>query len=169
MCFSINDLDDLTEQALYLNDLNPHGLGKEMVLAGWQHNSKWVIVLPNRIGDDNETTIHHGMSMGWDNKMKLGMWIGFIIIAVISSSKRCPPNETCFKYSICSVLVSAIVVSFIDSYKMEIRYWNCQEFTFWKWINIAYRYFISLADAIDLCPRQQPQSMSSQPAMYLIQ
>ncbi|CAH2016218.1 unnamed protein product [Acanthoscelides obtectus] len=36
----INDLDDLTDQALYLNDLNPHGLSKELVLAGWQHNSK---------------------------------------------------------------------------------------------------------------------------------
>lgn len=37
---SINDLDELPEQGLFLNDLNPHGLSKEMVLAGWQHNSK---------------------------------------------------------------------------------------------------------------------------------
>ncbi|KAJ8919156.1 hypothetical protein NQ315_012142 [Exocentrus adspersus] len=36
----INDLDELPEQGLYLNDLNPHGLSKELVLAGWQHNSK---------------------------------------------------------------------------------------------------------------------------------
>ncbi|CAH1111121.1 unnamed protein product [Psylliodes chrysocephalus] len=36
----INDLDDLVDQALYLNDLNPHGLSKELVLAGWQHNSR---------------------------------------------------------------------------------------------------------------------------------
>lgn len=38
--FRINDLDELPEQGLFLNDLNPHGLSKEMVLAGWQHNSK---------------------------------------------------------------------------------------------------------------------------------
>ncbi|KAG5877871.1 hypothetical protein JTB14_031387 [Gonioctena quinquepunctata] len=40
----VNDLDDLTDQALYLNDLNPHGLSKELVLAGWQHNSKLEIL-----------------------------------------------------------------------------------------------------------------------------
>ncbi|KAF5295128.1 hypothetical protein FQA39_LY13279 [Lamprigera yunnana] len=36
----INDLDELPELGIYLNDLNQHGLSKEMVLAGWQHNSK---------------------------------------------------------------------------------------------------------------------------------
>ncbi|KAF5299447.1 hypothetical protein FQR65_LT01027 [Abscondita terminalis] len=36
----INDLDELTERGLFLNDLNFHGLSREMVLAGWQHNSK---------------------------------------------------------------------------------------------------------------------------------
>lgn len=36
----INDIEELPELGLYLNDLNPHGLSKEMVLAGWQHNSK---------------------------------------------------------------------------------------------------------------------------------
>ncbi|XP_031334521.1 soluble guanylate cyclase 89Db-like isoform X1 [Photinus pyralis] len=36
----INDLDELTERGIFLNDLNQHGLGKEMVMAGWQHNSK---------------------------------------------------------------------------------------------------------------------------------
>ncbi|XP_044761519.1 soluble guanylate cyclase 89Da-like [Coccinella septempunctata] len=40
----INDLDELPEQGLYLNDLNPHGLSREMVLAGWQHNSKLEIM-----------------------------------------------------------------------------------------------------------------------------
>ncbi|KAJ8937791.1 hypothetical protein NQ318_012271 [Aromia moschata] len=40
----INDLDELPELGLYLNDLNPHGLSKELVLAGWQHNSKLEIM-----------------------------------------------------------------------------------------------------------------------------
>lgn len=29
---------------LYLNDLNPHGLSKELVMAGWQHCSKLEIM-----------------------------------------------------------------------------------------------------------------------------
>lgn len=37
---SINDINELPELGLYLNDLNQHGLSKEMVLAGWHHNSK---------------------------------------------------------------------------------------------------------------------------------
>ncbi|XP_076255247.1 soluble guanylate cyclase 89Db-like [Rhynchophorus ferrugineus] len=36
----INDIGELNLQSLYLNDLNSHGLSREMVLAGWQHNSK---------------------------------------------------------------------------------------------------------------------------------
>lgn len=36
----INDISELPDQGLYLNDLNPHGLSKEMVLTGWQSNSK---------------------------------------------------------------------------------------------------------------------------------
>ncbi|XP_050314807.1 soluble guanylate cyclase 89Da-like [Anthonomus grandis grandis] len=36
----INDIGELTGQSLFLNDLNFHGLSREMVLAGWQHNSK---------------------------------------------------------------------------------------------------------------------------------
>lgn len=27
-----------------MNDLNPHGLSKEMVMAGWQHNSRLELV-----------------------------------------------------------------------------------------------------------------------------
>lgn len=38
--FSVNNISELPDQGLYLNDLNQHGLSKEMVLAGWQNNSK---------------------------------------------------------------------------------------------------------------------------------
>lgn len=30
----INNLDELREMGLYLNDLNPHGLSREMVFSG---------------------------------------------------------------------------------------------------------------------------------------
>ena len=40
----INNLDELHGMSLYLNDLNPHGLSRELVLAGWQHFSKLEIM-----------------------------------------------------------------------------------------------------------------------------
>ncbi|KAH1020983.1 hypothetical protein HUJ04_010562 [Dendroctonus ponderosae] len=39
-CPVVNDIGELPDQGLYLNDMNPHGLAKELVLAGWQNNSK---------------------------------------------------------------------------------------------------------------------------------
>ncbi|XP_068082929.1 soluble guanylate cyclase 89Db [Anabrus simplex] len=36
----INNLDELPNMGLYLNDLNLHGLSREMVLTGWQHCSR---------------------------------------------------------------------------------------------------------------------------------
>lgn len=36
----INSVEELHGMGLFLNDLNPHGLSKEMVMAGWQHCSR---------------------------------------------------------------------------------------------------------------------------------
>jgi len=38
--YRINNMDELPNMGLYLNDLNLHGLSREMVLAGWQHCSR---------------------------------------------------------------------------------------------------------------------------------
>ncbi|KAH8276814.1 hypothetical protein KR026_001374 [Drosophila bipectinata] len=40
----IENLDELHGIGLYLNDLNPHGLSRELVMAGWQHCSKLEIM-----------------------------------------------------------------------------------------------------------------------------
>ncbi|TMW51854.1 hypothetical protein DOY81_003099 [Sarcophaga bullata] len=40
----IENLDELHAIGLYLNDLNPHGLSRELVMAGWQHCSKLEIM-----------------------------------------------------------------------------------------------------------------------------
>ncbi|ALC45282.1 Gyc-89Da [Drosophila busckii] len=40
----IENLDELHGIGLYLNDLNPHGLSRELVMAGWQHCSKLEIL-----------------------------------------------------------------------------------------------------------------------------
>lgn len=37
----INSLDELLNMGLYLNDLNPHGMSRELVLAGWQHCGRY--------------------------------------------------------------------------------------------------------------------------------
>lgn len=37
---SINNLEELREMGLYLNDLNPHGLSREMVFSGFSHYSR---------------------------------------------------------------------------------------------------------------------------------
>lgn len=47
----INDINELPELGIFLNDLNQHGMSKEMVLAGWQHNSKLEVMF-----DDAEQT-----------------------------------------------------------------------------------------------------------------
>nr|CAD7455710.1 unnamed protein product [Timema tahoe] len=36
----VNNLDELSNMGLFLNDLNLHGLSREMVLAGWHHCSR---------------------------------------------------------------------------------------------------------------------------------
>ncbi|XP_005183922.1 soluble guanylate cyclase 89Db [Musca domestica] len=40
----IENLDELHGIGLYINDLNPHGLSRELVMAGWQHCSKLEIM-----------------------------------------------------------------------------------------------------------------------------
>lgn len=36
----VNNLDELQAMSLFMNDLNLHGLSRELVLAGWQHCSR---------------------------------------------------------------------------------------------------------------------------------
>lgn len=38
----INNLEDMDELGLHLNDLSLHGHGREMAMAGWQHNSRFL-------------------------------------------------------------------------------------------------------------------------------
>lgn len=39
-CHRINNLEELREMGLFLNDLNPHGLSREMVFSGFSHYSR---------------------------------------------------------------------------------------------------------------------------------
>ncbi|KAK9758685.1 hem-NO-binding [Popillia japonica] len=64
----INNLDELPEQGLYLNDLNSHGLSKEMVLAGWQHNSKLEIMFDAAENKADELSKSYALQDEWKRK-----------------------------------------------------------------------------------------------------
>lgn len=38
--FRISNIDELAGMGLFINDLNLHGLSRELVMAGWQHFSR---------------------------------------------------------------------------------------------------------------------------------
>ena len=52
-------MDELHGMGLYLNDLNPHGLSKEMVMAGWQHFSRLELLVEKeeQRSDELETSL----------------------------------------------------------------------------------------------------------------
>uniref|UniRef100_A0A1B0EW13 guanylate cyclase n=1 Tax=Lutzomyia longipalpis TaxID=7200 RepID=A0A1B0EW13_LUTLO len=56
----INNLDELHNMGLFLNDLNAHGLSREMVMAGWQHFSKleYTFEREEQRSDELETSLH---------------------------------------------------------------------------------------------------------------
>nr|XP_023019208.1 soluble guanylate cyclase 89Db-like [Leptinotarsa decemlineata] len=64
----INDLGDLKDQALYLNDLNPHGLSKELVLAEWQHNSKLEVMFDEAEQRSNELDTNYTLLETWKRR-----------------------------------------------------------------------------------------------------
>ncbi|KAJ3650329.1 hypothetical protein Zmor_022024 [Zophobas morio] len=64
----INDLDELPEQGLFLNDLNQHGLSKEMVLAGWQHNSKLEIMFDKEAQRSDELEKSYELLDTWKRR-----------------------------------------------------------------------------------------------------
>ncbi|XP_059611883.1 soluble guanylate cyclase 89Db-like isoform X2 [Phlebotomus argentipes] len=56
----INNLDELHNMGLFLNDLNAHGLSREMVMAGWQHFSRleYTFEREEQRSDELETSLH---------------------------------------------------------------------------------------------------------------
>ncbi|XP_018562428.1 soluble guanylate cyclase 89Db-like [Anoplophora glabripennis] len=64
----INDISELPDQGLYLNDLNPHGLSKEMVLAGWQNNSKLELMFDKAEQRATELENNYSLLNTWKNR-----------------------------------------------------------------------------------------------------
>ncbi|XP_030374686.1 soluble guanylate cyclase 89Db [Scaptodrosophila lebanonensis] len=61
----IEDLDELHGIGLYLNDLNPHGLSRELVMAGWQHCSKLEIMFEKEEQRSDELEKSLGLADSW--------------------------------------------------------------------------------------------------------
>ncbi|XP_055371679.1 soluble guanylate cyclase 89Db-like [Condylostylus longicornis] len=64
----INNLDELHGIGLYLNDLNPHGLSRELVLAGWQHYSKLEIMFEKEEQRSDELEKSVELADSWKKK-----------------------------------------------------------------------------------------------------
>ncbi|XP_070156239.1 soluble guanylate cyclase 89Db [Polyergus mexicanus] len=64
----INNLDELLNMSLYLNDLNPHGMSKELVLAGWQHCGRLEMMFERAEQRSTELENSYVLLDRWKNK-----------------------------------------------------------------------------------------------------
>ncbi|XP_031838866.1 soluble guanylate cyclase 89Da-like [Nomia melanderi] len=64
----INSLDELLNMGLYLNDLNPHGLSRELVLAGWQHCGRLEMMFERAEQRSGELENSYALLDRWKNK-----------------------------------------------------------------------------------------------------
>ncbi|KAJ8682238.1 hypothetical protein QAD02_018030 [Eretmocerus hayati] len=64
----INSLDELLNMGLYLNDLNPHGLSRELVLAGWQHCGRLEMMFEKAEQRSQELELSYALLDRWKNK-----------------------------------------------------------------------------------------------------
>ncbi|XP_011498155.1 PREDICTED: soluble guanylate cyclase 89Da-like [Ceratosolen solmsi marchali] len=64
----INSLDELLSMGIYLNDLNPHGLGRELVLAGWHHCGRLEMMFEKAEQRSEELEQSYDLLDRWKNK-----------------------------------------------------------------------------------------------------
>ncbi|XP_044019324.1 soluble guanylate cyclase 89Db-like [Aphidius gifuensis] len=64
----INSLDELSNMGLYLNDLNSHGMSREMVLAGWQHCGRLEMMFESAEQRSEELETSYALLDRWKNK-----------------------------------------------------------------------------------------------------
>uniref|UniRef100_A0A0C9PMU3 guanylate cyclase n=2 Tax=Fopius arisanus TaxID=64838 RepID=A0A0C9PMU3_9HYME len=64
----INSLDELGDMGIYLNDLNPHGLSREMVLTGWQHCGRLEMMFEREEQRSEELENSYALLDRWKNR-----------------------------------------------------------------------------------------------------
>ncbi|KAL1508915.1 hypothetical protein ABEB36_003734 [Hypothenemus hampei] len=105
----INDIGELTSLSLFLDDLNFHGLSREMVLAGWQHNSKLQIMFDKAEQNAEELEHSHELLDQWKKRgddLLYSMIPKGIIDRLRSGSS---PLDTCESFSSVTILFCELV------------------------------------------------------------
>ncbi|CAG9765027.1 unnamed protein product [Ceutorhynchus assimilis] len=105
----INDIGELNLQSLFLNDLNFHGLSREMVLAGWQHNSKLQTMFDKAEQNAEELELSHELLDQWKKRGDELLYSMIPKAIADRLSTGTPALETCESFSSVSILFCEIV------------------------------------------------------------
>lgn len=98
----IENLDELHAIGLYLNDLNPHGLSRELVMAGWQHCSKLEIMFEKEEQRSDELEKSLDLADSW--KKQGDELLYSMIPRPIAERMRNGEEATCQTYEEVSVI-----------------------------------------------------------------
>lgn len=98
--------------ALFLNDLNSHGLSREMVLAGWQHFSRLELMFEREEQRSDELAKSLELADSW--KIKGDELLYSMIPRPVAERLRagCDPVETCQGFEDVSVLFGELMVKY---------------------------------------------------------
>lgn len=98
---------------LYLNDLNPHGLSREMVMAGWQHCSKLELMFEREEQRSDELEKSLELADSW--KRQGDELLYSMIPRPVAERLRGGQNplNTCQSFEQVSVLFAELLVRFI--------------------------------------------------------
>ncbi|XP_031638478.1 soluble guanylate cyclase 89Db isoform X2 [Contarinia nasturtii] len=110
----INNLDELHGMGLYLNDLNPHGLSREMVLAGWQHCSRIELMFEKEEQRSDELETSLKLADSW--KRQGDELLYSMIPRPVAERLRSGQNtlSTCQSFEVVSVLFAEVEDSTFD-------------------------------------------------------
>lgn len=103
-------MDELHGMGLYLNDLNPHGLSREMVMAGWQHCSRIELLFEKeeQRSDELETSLKLADSWKKQGDDLLYSMIPRPVAERLRTGQN--PMDTCQNFEEVSVLFGEIEV-----------------------------------------------------------
>ncbi|KAG4074461.1 hypothetical protein HA402_015750 [Bradysia odoriphaga] len=115
----INSVEELHGMGLFLNDLNPHGLSKEMVMAGWQHNSRLELVFEKEEERSDELESSLELADSW--KRQGDELLYSMIPRPIAERLRNGQNtfDTCQSFEQVSVIFGEVQASLIDTTQTE--------------------------------------------------
>lgn len=101
-------MDELHSMGLFLNDLNPHGLSREMVMAGWQHCSRLELTFEReeQRSEELETSLHLADSWKRQGDDLLYSMIPRSVAECLRTGQS--PMSTCHSFDEVSVLFAEL-------------------------------------------------------------